>query len=87
MSYAEVFLEFTTAFQDPKKSNTDYYSAGQLAKSPMKIVKLYARGGFVNRLVLMDMKLEKFEYKVDLLEVNTKAAREHVADIEKKSPG
>ena len=29
--------------------------AGQLAKSLMKAVKLYARGGFVTRLVLMDV--------------------------------
>ena len=30
-------------------------TAGQLAKSLMKILKLYARGGFVTRLVLMDV--------------------------------
>ena len=48
----------------------------------MKTVKLYPKGGFVTRLVLMDMELEKVKYKVVLLEVNTIAAREHVAEIE-----
>ena len=49
-------------------------TSGQLAKSIMKILKLYARCGFVTRLVLMDMKFEKFKYKFGLLEVNNTAA-------------
>ena len=50
----------------------------------MKTVKLYDRSGCVTQLVLMDMEFEKVKDKVDLMEVNTKAAREHVADIERK---
>ena len=55
----------------------------QLAKSLMKIVKLYARGGFVIHLVLMDMEFETIKDKVGLVEVNTTAAREHVGEIER----
>ena len=50
----------------------------------MKIVKLYARGGFVTCLVFMDMEFEKFKDIVGLLEVNITAAREHVAEIERQ---
>ena len=57
-------------------------TARQLAKSLMKVVKLYARGGFVVRLVLMDMEFDKIKDLVGLVEVNTTAAREHVAEIE-----
>ena len=56
---------------------------GHLAKSLLKMIKLYARGEFVTRLVLMDMEFEKVKEKVSLLEVNTTEAREHVADIER----
>ena len=50
-------------------------TAVQLAKYLIKIVKLYARGGFVIRLVVMDMEFETIEDKVGLVEVNTTAAR------------
>ena len=59
-------------------------TARQLAKSLMKVVKLYARGGFVVRLVLMDMEFDKIKDLVGLVEVNTTAAREHVAEIEQE---
>ena len=55
----------------------------QLAKSLMNIVKLYARGGFVIHLVLMDTEFEKIKDKVGLVEVNITAAREHVGEIER----
>ena len=44
----------------------------------MNIVKLYARGGFLICLVLMDTEFEKIKDKVVLVEVNNTAAREHV---------
>ena len=47
----------------------------------MKIVKLYAGGGFLTRLVLMDIELSYVKDKICLLEVNTTAARENVAEI------
>ena len=56
-------------------------TAVQLTKSLMKTVKLYARGGFLTRLVLMDMEFGKVKDKVGLLEVNTTAARENVTEI------
>ena len=59
-------------------------TAGQLGKSLMRIVKLYARGGFLTHLVLMDMEFEKVKDKVGLLKVNTTEAGEHVAEIERK---
>ena len=51
----------------------------------MKTVKSYARGGFVTQLFLMYMEFEKVKDKVGLTEVNTTAAREHVAKIERKN--
>ena len=50
----------------------------------MKVVKLYARGGFVVRLVFIDMEFDKIKDLVGLVEVNTTAAREHVAEIEQE---
>ena len=57
---------------------------GQLGKSLRKMVKLYAKGGFIVRLALMDKKFDKVEDLVDLLETNTTAAREHVGKIERE---
>ena len=58
-------------------------TAKQLSSSLTKIVKVYARGGFIVRLVLMDMEFEKIKDDFDKVEVNTTAAREHVAEIER----
>ena len=51
--------------------------AGQLAKSLRKIVNLYARGGLIVRLALMDKKFDKVKDLVGLLETNT-TRRHHV---------
>ena len=48
----------------------------------MKVVKLYAMGGFVVRNVLMDGKFEKVKPEISLVELNFSAAREHVTEIE-----
>ena len=58
-------------------------TAKQLSSSLNNIVKFYARGGFVVRLVLMDMEFEKIKHIFDKVEVNTTAAREHVGEIER----
>ena len=58
--------------------------ARRLAKLLMKVVKLYAHGGFVVRLVLMDMEFDKIKDLVGLAEVNTTATHEHVAEIERE---
>ena len=49
----------------------------------MKIVKLYARGGFIVNNILMDQEFDKVVDEVELVEVNTTAAPEHVGEIER----
>ena len=46
----------------------------------MKIVKLYALGGFAVHTVLMDGEFEKIKPEVEL-DINISAAREHVGEI------
>ena len=47
----------------------------------MKIVNLYALGGFVVRTVLMDREFEKIKPEVEL-DINISAVREHVGEID-----
>ena len=57
--------------------------SGQLDKYLSKRVTLYARGGFIVRLALMDKEFDNIENVVDLLETNTTvAARVHIGKIE-----
>ena len=58
--------------------------AAMLSSALTKIVKLYAQGGFVVRLVLMDREFECIEDDFDKVVVNTSAAREHVGEIERQ---
>ena len=69
-------IRFGTAEHVPSRT------AKQLAKSLMKIVKLYALGGFVVRTVLMDGEFEKIKPEVEL-DINISPAREHVGEIER----
>ena len=55
----------------------------QLSKSLKRIVQLYARGDFIICVILMDMEFEKVKDELRLIDVNTTAAREHVAEIER----
>ena len=55
----------------------------QLISSLTKVAKLYSRGGFIVRVILMDMEFEKVADDFDLIQVNTTAAREHVGEIER----
>ena len=59
--------------------------AKQIAHSLRKIVNLYARGSYRVRTVMMDMEFEKVkdEKGMELVDVNTTAAREHVGEIER----
>jgi hypothetical protein len=41
-------------------------------------MKLYARGGFVVNLIMMDGEFATLESEFDLVEINTTAACEHV---------
>ena len=56
-----------------------YRTAKQLAKSLVKSVKLYVKSGFVVHNVLMDGEFEKIKTEISLVDINTSAAREHVA--------
>ena len=58
-------------------------TAKQLSKSLKKILQLYARGGFIIRVIFMDMEFEKVKDELGLVDVNTTAAREQVAEIER----
>ena len=54
----------------------------QLGRSLMKIVRIYARGGFMVNVILMDKEFDKVESEVELVHISTTAAREHVGEIE-----
>ena len=54
-----------------------------LATSLKKTTKVYARHGFVVKVILMDQEFDKIETKVGLAEVNTTASREHVPKIKR----
>ena len=58
-------------------------TASQLSKSLKKVMRLYYRGGFNVRVILMDMKFVKLADEFDVVEINTTAAREHVGEIER----
>ena len=58
------------------------WTAKQLAKSLMKIIKLYTLGGFVIRTVIMDREFENIKPEVEL-DVYISAARAHVGEIER----
>jgi hypothetical protein len=58
-------------------------TAKLLAKSLTKVLMLYARGGFIVNLALMDKEFDAVKEYVPFLEVNTTAAREHVGEIER----
>ena len=64
-------IRFGTAEHVPSRT------AKQLAKSLLKVVQLYALGGFVARNVLMDGEFEKIKPEVEL-DINISAAKEHV---------
>ena len=54
-----------------------------LSSSLKKIFRLYLRGGFVVKTLLMDMEFECLKDEFDVVTVNTTAAREHVGEIER----
>ena len=46
-------------------------------------MQLYARGGFIIRVILIDIEFEKNKDHMGLVDVNIPAAREHVAEIKR----
>ena len=57
----------------------------QLSRPIKRIINLYARGGFTVRTIMMDMKFKKVKDQkgMELVDINTTAAREHVGEIER----
>ncbi len=56
-------------------------TAKQLNSSSTKIVRLYARMGFIVRVMMMDQEFNKIEDGNNMVEINTTAACEHVGKI------
>jgi hypothetical protein len=59
-------------------------TATQLASLIQRVAQVYLRAGFRPQTIIMDMEYEKVRDKLPSLVVNTTAAREHVAEIERK---
>ena len=58
-------------------------TAAKLTDYLVKASKLYARGGFTVRTILMDQEFDKVRDKMPSFEAHTTAAREHVGKIER----
>ena len=58
-------------------------TASQLGSLITRVIHVYAKGGFFVRVVLMDMEFECLTDKLPFVSVNTSAAWEHVAEIER----
>ena len=71
-------IKFRTAECVPRRT------AKLLAKSIKKVISLYARGGFLVNLALMDKEFDKVQEHIPFLQINTTAAREHVGEIERE---
>ena len=52
-----------------------------LSSSLKKVDRLYAWGGFIVLVILMDMDFEKVKNEFEIIEVNTTAAHRHVPEI------
>ena len=61
-------------------------TVGLLSNALTKVMRLYARGGFVVNLIMMDGKFVKLESSFDLVKNSTTAAPEHVGKIKRSVP-
>lgn len=59
-------------------------TAINLAASLDRVIKVYARAGFVIQTAMMDMEFQKLQNIMPGIVINTTAAREHVGEIERK---
>ena len=77
VTFSQNIILFTT-------ENLPSRKAGQISSAIIIVINLYARGGFIIRVIMMDMEFEKLKDAPDmeLIDVNTTAAREHVGEIE-----
>ena len=71
-------IKFRTAEFVPKRT------ARSLANHIRKVLMLYARGGFIVNLALMDKDFDAVKDHIPFLQINTTAAREHVGEIERE---
>ena len=55
-----------------------------LGHSLKKVLNVYTRGVFMVNVILMDQEFDKVAPDMDLALVNTTAAREHVAEVERE---
>jgi hypothetical protein len=55
--------------------------ATQLSNSLTKIVRLYARTGFIVRVIMMDQEFDKVKDACEIVDINTTAVRKHVNEI------
>ena len=59
-------------------------TAKQLSKGLKRVMRLYSRAGMIVQTILMDMEFDKTaDHLMDSTVVNTSAAKEHVAEIER----
>ena len=76
----------TTLYRKIKLRTVEHIQSrtvASLSKALTKVLKLYARGGFVVNLIMMDGEFAKLESSYELVEINTTAAREHAGEIER----
>ncbi len=69
-------LQLSTVKQLPLRTATQLNSL-------TKIVRLYARTGFIVHVIMMDQEFDKVKDTCDMVEINTTVAREHVSKIER----
>ena len=75
----------TTLSRKIKLQTVEHIQSGTAAllnKALTKVMKLYARRGFVVNLIMMDGKFAKLELSFDLVKINNTAACDHVGNIE-----
>ena len=51
------------------------HTAAQISSSLNKIVKIYARTGFIFHVIFMDMEFKEVSNDMDLIQVNTTSSR------------
>jgi hypothetical protein len=59
------------------------HTSWQLNSSVTKIVWLYAHTGFIVKVVMVDQEFDKIEDEINMVEINTTAACEHIGKIER----
>ena len=58
-------------------------TAEHISKSLNRMIKLYRRGGFIIRVILMGIEFERVDKLMGNVKVNIAAAREHVGEVDR----